>query len=418
MKFLKTKTGKILSVFLFVILISGGMFHSQIWRIYKVLTLFDRANIVENFRSMNKIFDTRIVHRAGAIDKLKFDLKKLPATYLYKGKIKKTNEFLEKTWTTGMIIVKGDTVVYEKYFRGNNSQSKVISWSVAKSFLSALFGIAIDEGYITNINQKVTDYVPFLKGSGYDGVRIKDVLQMSSGIRFNEDYGDFDSDINRMGRLLALNTSIDDFVASLKSERKAGVHNHYVSMDTQVLGMILREAISKNISGKDLKRYKNITTFMEEKLWKKIGMESDAYWALDNTGMELVFGGLNAVLRDYAHFGLLYLHNGVYKGKTIVSSQWIHDSVTPDAPYLMPGRKEVGEEYVPGYGYQWWIPEGADGDFIAIGIYNQYIWINPKEKIVIVKSSAYPDYNIDGSKKTVETIALFKKIARYLFKNK
>jgi len=139
-----------------------------------------------------------------------------------------------------------------------------ISWSVGKSFVSALVGIAIEEGYIESIQIPVSDYVPELKGTGYDGVSLKDVLQMSSGVRFNEDYDDFFSDIKRMGRVIAMGDSINEFAASLEREREPGTFNHYVSMDTQVIGMVL-----KATTGKDLSLY------LEEKIWKKIGMQSE-----------------------------------------------------------------------------------------------------------------------------------------------
>ncbi|MEN6423228.1 MAG: serine hydrolase, partial [Smithella sp.] len=240
------------------------------------------------------------------------------------------------------------------------------------------------------------------KSSGYNGVSIKNVLQMSSGVRFNEDYGDFNSDINRMGRYFALNMPLADFVASLKAERKPGTFHHYVSMDTQVLGMILRAATGKTLS-----------EYTEEKLWKPLGMESDAYWLIDSSGMEAAFGGLNVTLRDYARFGRLYLKNGNWNGKQIIPEAWCKASVTPDAPHLMPGKRS-NASWVLGYGYQWWIPENPDGDYLAFGIYGQAIYVYPRYNIVIAKTSAYSDYNKDGEDMEIESIEVFRTIARNL----
>jgi hypothetical protein len=299
-----------------------------------------------------------------------------------------------------MIILKDNKIAFEEYWLGNNGNTKTVSWSVAKSMISALIGIAIDEGLIKGVYDPVTDYVPFLKGTGYGNVPIKHVLQMSSGIGFNEDYGDFNSDINRLGRMLALNTPIDEFVASLKNIREPGTYNQYVSMDTQVLSMVLREATGQTI-----------TEYMEEKLWKKIGTESDGYWLIDNKGVEIVFGCFNAVLRDYARFGLLYLNEGQWNGETVVPADWVKASVAPDAPHLQPGNNPLSF-WVLGYGYQWWVPENPEGDFLAVGVAGQYIYVHPAHRLVIAKTSAYGDYKIDGRDKILQTIAMFRAIVR------
>ncbi len=395
------KTVKIAAVILLLVALLAGVFHKKIRQVYGAMTLFDAGVIDENFRSADETFPTKAVRRGGPLFEFRRRPVALPETYVFRGKTKNLRDFLERTGTTGMVVIRDGTILFEEYYRGNTEKSRVISWSVAKSFISALVGIAVSEGHIRDINQPITDYVPRLKGSGYDGVSIKDVMNMSSGIRFNEDYGDFSSDIQRMGRTIAFGTSLDDFVASLKNERKPGTYRHYVSADTQALGMLLREATKKSV-----------TAYLEEKIWKKIGMESDAYWLVDGDGMEMVFGGLNAVLRDYARFGLLYLDNGRWGGEEVVPAAWVRASVTPDAPHLMPGDDPKTHDWTLGYGYQWWIPENPDGDFLAIGIYGQFIYIYPKYRTVIAKSSAYVDYNKDGDDMEIETIEMFRAMAR------
>jgi CubicO group peptidase (beta-lactamase class C family) len=394
--------GKVILILLAVLVILGLFYRKELTRLYHVITLFEPNVIVDNFRNMDTMFDYRTVHRGETVFELTDKKRALPDTYVYEGETKSTAEFIDETWTTGLIVLKGDTVAFEKYYLGNDRNSKAISWSVAKSFVSALVGIAVEEGYIKDIKDPVTRYVPLLKGSGYDGVPIKDVLEMSSGIRFDETYADFFSDINRMGRVIALNKSLDSFVASLENEREPGTYNHYVSMNTQVLGMVLREAIGRDIS-----------SYLEEKIWKKIGMESDAYWLVDGDGMELAFGGLNVVLRDYARFGLLYLNGGKMMGQQIVPADWVSASVNPSAPHLLPGKRPTSD-WVLGYGYQWWIPENPQGDFLAIGIYNQFIYISPKYNVVIAKTSAYAGYDLDGEAKELESIAFFRAIAESL----
>lgn len=395
------KAGVVLLVALVAL---GAIYHKEIKRLYNVFILFEANVIVENFRSLETIFDYKVIHKGETTYEFGRAEKVLPKTYEYNGETKEIAKFLEDTWTTGMIVIVDDKIAFEEYYLGNTEESKAISWSVAKSFVSALMGIAIDEEHIKDITDPVIDYVPMLKGTGYDNVSIKDVLQMSSGIRFNEDYFDFFSDINRMGRVIALNLSLDKFVASLESEREPGTYNHYVSMDTQVLGMVLREA-----TGQDLSSY------LEEKIWKKIGMESDAYFLTDGDGMELAFGGLNVVLRDYARFGRLYLNGGNWNGEQIVPAGWVKASVTPDAPHLMPGENPASD-WVLGYGYQWWIPENPEGDFLGIGVYHQFLYVHPKLNVVIAKTSAYAHYDVDGFEKELETIAVFRAIAKGLGK--
>jgi CubicO group peptidase (beta-lactamase class C family) len=225
--------------------IGSAIFHERLIRLYRVIRLFEQDVIVENFRHMDGIIGTRTVHKADQTKTFEKDPQPLPASFIYNGESIDLQQFLKDQYTTGMIVIKDNKIAFEEYWLGNDENTKTISWSVSKSMISALIGIAIDEGLIKDVYDPVTDYVPFLKGTGYDNVPIKHVLQMSSGIGFNENYGDFNSDINRLGRLLALNTSIDEFVASLKNIREPGTYNQYVSMDTQVLSMVLREVTGK-----------------------------------------------------------------------------------------------------------------------------------------------------------------------------
>ncbi|MCG8683655.1 MAG: beta-lactamase family protein [Desulfobacterales bacterium] len=391
---------KILLILITGMVLIGAFYHKELFKLYHVVTLFEPDKIAYNFRRMENLFDTRRIKSSDTPRPFEINLKPLPDSFTYKNETLNTMQFLEETWTTGLMVIKNDKVRYEQYFLGNTDKDTNISWSMGKSIVSALVGIAFHEGIIDDLDKPVSDYVPLLKHSGYNGVTLKNVLQMSSGIGFNEDYGDFYSDINRMSRTFALSRPLDDFVTSLKAQRPQGIFNHYVSMDTQVLGMVLRETTGQSLS-----------SYLEEKIWQPAGMEADATWIIDSQKMEAAFGGLNVVLRDYARFGLLFLDNGRFGNNQIVPAKWVRDSVTPDAPHLMPGKRS-NSSWVMGYGYQWWIPENTDGDYLAIGIYNQYIYIHPKHRTVVVKLSAYPDYNKDGEEKTFRSIELFRKIAK------
>jgi CubicO group peptidase (beta-lactamase class C family) len=246
-----------------------------------------------------------------------------------------------------------------------------------------------------------------LMGSGYEDVSIKDVLQMSSGVRFNEDYGDFNSDINRFSRATAFGTSLDDFSASLDREREPGTYHHYVSIDTQVLGMVLTRATGKSL-----------THYLSEKIWQPLGMEHQAYWLADDNNMELALGGLNVSLRDYAKLGWLYLNQGTWTDKQhntqqIVPKQWVIDSTTADAPHLVAGENNSASSSSFGYGYQWWLPLGAEDEFSAQGIYNQYIYIDPDQNLVIVKNSANYRFTDKSLNWTAKHYAMFRAISTH-----
>lgn len=389
---------------------AAALWHRELLNLYRFATLFSATGIVENFRTMPDYWPARVVHRSGPIFEMPAEPRELPRTFAYNGADRDMEEFLSRRATTGLLVISHDHITAERYFLGNTRQTRTISWSVCKSFVSALVGIAIDEGKIRSIEDPVTDYVPSLRVSGYDGVHLKDVLQMSSGIRFREDYGDLTSDINRMGITLSTGLPLSGFIAGLVNEKPPGTYRRYVSMDTQVIGMVLASATGKSLS-----------QFLEEKLWSRIGPESDAYWLLDSGGMEWAFGGLNVTLRDYGRFGRLFLRRGQWSGEPIVPEAWARASVTPDAPRMMPGRNPAADSRL-GYGYQWWIPEaaGAEGtgkpssEFLAIGVYGQYIYISPDDDVVIVKTSADRDFQTDDYESDFETLAAFRAIVKNL----
>ena len=392
------------------LLIFIGLYHQNIQRLSAAITLYDTDKIAHNFLSMYKAFSAKRIEASAKPYYFAVNYQDLPESFELEGQTIFVNDFVADSYTHGLMVVKAGEIVTEQYYLEDKADKQHISFSVAKSFVSALFGIAIKEGYIDSVEQQVTDYVPELMGSGYEGVRIKDVLQMSSGVKFNEDYGDFFSDINRFSRAIAFGTSLDDFCASLDREREPGTFHHYVSIDTQVLGMILTRATGTSLSD-----------YLEQKIWQPMGMQDAAYWLSDEQGMELALGGLNITLRDYAKFGWMYLHQGRWlnaRGESmqIVPQQWVFDSIKPDAPHLQAGENNPASSSADGYGYQWWIPAGANDEFMARGIYGQYIYIDPDQELVIVKNSANPEYNDKSLNWGGKHLALFRAISEH-FKN-
>ncbi|MEO1101032.1 MAG: serine hydrolase [Pseudomonadota bacterium] len=378
-------------------------FRDRIDRASTVATLFTGAEQYENFNRMDEMFPSATLPPATVPFQFPDgDPITLPDSFDYAGQTISTETFLAETDTSALLVLKDGAVVYEDYWLTGGRQETWLSMSVAKSFVSALMGIAVSEGHVQSIEDPVTDYAPELAGSAYDGVRIKDVLQMSSGARWNEDYNDPESDINRFGRIFAIGGSLNTFAATLTQDTEPGTFNRYNSTDTQVLGLVLVNATGSSI-----------TDYMTEKLWHPMGAENEAHWLLDGDGMEMAFGGFNATARDYARIGELYRQNGALNGQQIVPADWVAASVRPDGPHLEPGKDNPASDFELGYGYQWWIPEGDDGEFSAIGVYNQFVFVNPAQDLVIVKLSAFSDYGVsleDSSYREIETIEFFRAI--------
>ena len=370
-------------------------------RVQFATSLFTGAEQYENFNRLHEIYPVGTL--TPAAESLSFSQGAqmvLPPNFKFGGETKDMQAFLKDTDTSAILVLKDGNIVFEDYYLTGGKDVTWMSMSVAKSFVSALVGIAVAEADITSIADPITKYVPELAGSAYDGVSIKDVLQMSSGARWNEDYSDPDSDINRMGGILAVGGSLDDFTATLTSENAPGTVNHYNSADTQALGMLLKRATGRSI-----------TDYMTEKLWQPMGAESKAYWLLDDEGMELAFAGMNATARDYAKLGEMYRRGGRLNGKQIVPEEWVSASIKPDGAHVQPD--DGGTVYDFGYGYQWWLPQSDEGEFSAIGVYNQFVYVNPKLGVTIVKLSANSSYGLsekESDNQEVETLEALRAI--------
>lgn len=385
-------------VLLVVVSAIGIWKRDDLVRLWNVNTLFDDDKITANFVNMPKLFFSTEVKRSGPIAPLFDDKLPLPENYAFNGENRGLDTFLEQTKTTSLLVLREGRIIHEAYFQDTRPEDRRISWSVAKSFLSAIFGIAVGKGNIKSLDETVDTYVPSLKGTAYEGVTIRNVLMMSSGVKFDEDYQAFGSDINRMGRVLALGGSMDEFARSLKERvRGQGTLRQYTSIDTHILAMVLRAATNKDMP--DL---------MREMLWSQLGAEDDAVYLTDGYGVAFALGGLNMRTRDYARFGQMMMDFGRYNQRQIVPADWVVESTKPQAP----ASANVHDKF--GYGYQWWVPVNADDEFYAIGVYGQYTYVNRPARVVVVKTSAHPDFDNDGAGGALfeaETIEAFRAIA-------
>ena len=380
---------------------------TNIERLIRVKSLFDADKIVYNFSHMSELLFSSELPRSGDEHNWPVSLKPLAESYLDRGNTKNTAQMLKELQTTALVVVKDGSIVFEDYYKETDASDKRISWSVGKSFVSVMTGIALADGEIESIDDSVSKYVPALIGSVYEGVPLRDVLNMASGIQFDENYIDPDSDINKMGTVLGLGGSLDDFTAEqINKVRDSGQAWQYCSIDTHVVSMVIRAA-----TGRTLQEY------FVEKLWSKIGASSDASYSTDGDGNAFALGGLNIVTRDYALFGELVRNKGRRGDKQIIPSEWIAQSTIDSAPDAAEGAgvsTEDGSAF--GYGYQWWTPPNADGEYFAVGVYGQYIYINPKAGIVIAKNAAHREFmSVDekGESYMAQNISLFRGLAEH-----
>jgi CubicO group peptidase (beta-lactamase class C family) len=279
----------------------------------------------------------------------------------YQGETWTVDRYIEQHKVAGLLVVKDGSVVLERYALGNTRDSRWISFSVAKSVTSMLVGAALQDGYIASVDDRITDYLPRLKNSSYDQSSIRNVLQMSSGVEWNEDYADPESDINQVP------WSTLQMVEYLRNKPRSfepGEKFNYNTAETNLVGDFLRSAIGNNLS-----------TYLSQKIWQPFGMERDAYWVLtDDGGGEFGGSSLNATLRDFARIGLFALNDGVLPdGTRVLPEGWMQESITPSQGH-------------DGYGYLWWLR--GRGEFAASGIFGQAIHIDPAHRIVIAQHSA------------------------------
>jgi CubicO group peptidase (beta-lactamase class C family) len=285
-------------------------------------------------------------------------------------------DYLAHNRIAGLLILKDGKVVLEDHELGTTPSTRWASFSMAKSISSTLVGAALRQGLIPTLDVHLSRYVPALKGGGYDGVTIRHLLQMASGVRWDETYTDPKSDVSKLGlQLLAQKPgAVVNYMRALPKAGAPGSTWNYSTGETYLIGAVIEGAT-----------HKPLATYLSETLWSPLGMEQDATWWLESPGgMGLAGSGISATLRDYGRFGLFVQKDGMIDGRRIVPEGWFREA----------GRAHVIGSKSVDYGYLWWPMPAGDpihqGAFEARGIYGQHIYINSKEKLVIVVLSARP----------------------------
>jgi len=284
-------------------------------------------------------------------------------------------DYVSRNRVAGLLVMKNDEVLLEHYDLGIDADTRWLSMSMAKSFSTTLIGAAIQDGYIASVDEPLTTYLPEFIGTAFDGVTVKTLMQMTSGVRWSDDQTDANSERRRMLKMQIDQQSgaIMRYMAQRPRAAAPGTQWCYSTGDTHVVGALLKAATGKWLSD-----------YLSEKIWSKLGVEHDGAWWLEAPdGLEVAGSGLFATLRDYTRFGRFILDDGVIDGTRILPEGWMREAGSP---------RMIGGQHVD-YGYMWWIVPGAagapdDGAFTARGIFGQMLYINPKHRVICVVLSA------------------------------
>jgi len=342
------------------------------------ILFWSQAQRDSNFPAMEKMFPGNVIKADPA------KARKLPAGKPLPIATADVDAFIASMNVAGLIVLQDGKVRLERYARGFSAEGRWTSFSVAKSFTSTLVGAAMKDGFIKSLDDPVTRYIPDLAGSGYDGVTVAQLMTMTSGVKWNEDYTDPKSDVARMF-LEPVPAGVDPtvfFMRKLPRETAPGTKWVYKTGETNLIGVLVRRATGKTLAA-----------YAEEKIWKPAGLERDGFWMKDQTGAEVSGCCLSVSLRDYARFGQFALDGG----KGVVAPGWFADATRAHAE-VAPGGF--------GYGYQWWTYPG--GRYGAQGIFGQMITIDPASKVVIAMVSAAP--KASERSLTLARLAFFEKL--------
>jgi CubicO group peptidase (beta-lactamase class C family) len=327
---------------------------------------------VNTFRNIDRLFPSRAVPAASVPMPLPPAAVPLrTVSFSDRGKRYDLEDYLELNRVAGLLVLENGRVALERYQFGNSERTRWMSMSIAKSITSTLIGAAIKQGYVGSLSDPVVKYVPSLVGSAYDGVSLRDVLMMSSGVRWTEAYTDPTSDRRRLleAQISQVPGSAMAVMRGLPRAAHPGTVNTYSTGETQVAGEVVRRAVGRPLA-----------TYLSERIWRRFGMEAGATWWLDSPdGVEIGGSGFSATLRDYGRFGLFLLRGGVAAGEAILPDGWIREATSPK---VLRGGTRLA------YGYLWWTGETPaaqrDSAYAAIGIYGQWLYVNPAAQVVIV----------------------------------
>lgn len=328
------------------------------------------------FRNIDRLFSTRVVETGSHVYSLPArDIALTTLSIEANGRQYDLYDYLTLNRVSGLLALKNGEVAYETYQLGNTEQTRWMSMSIAKSITATLIGAAIKDGFIAGLDSQLVDYIPALAGSAYDGVTVQQVLQMTSGVGWNETYTDSTSDRRELleAQIAQEEGGMLEVMTNLQRVAEPGSRWNYSTGETQVAAELLHAAIERPIS-----------EYLTEKIWANMGMEAQANWWLESPGgIEVGGSGFSATLRDYGRFGQFLLNEGIVNGESVLPEGWLERASHPN---IIDGDEVE-------YGFMLWPEMNATGSihedaFEAIGIFGQFIYVNPQENVVIVVWSA------------------------------
>ena len=330
--------------------------------------------LVGNFSRGDRTVRHHDVAHAAVPSVLRRAPEELAVTYRFAGATHTLAEYLDRNPTTGLLIARGDTILFEHYRYARTDRDRFLSQSMAKTITGMLVGLAVADGNIRSIDQTAAEYVSELAGTVYGGTSIRNLLHMASGVAFEERYDGTDDSAKFGAALFARDTPGAARVAAMFNTPEAplGTRFHYAGIETEILGLIVARAEGKSLAEQ-----------LESRIWQPMGAEADATWMLDPTGQEAAYCCFHAVLRDWARLGLMLAHDGAWNGRQIVPRQWLLDATTVQAPWLAP---RVATPFM-GYGYQLWLFPGPRRQFALLGIHGQAVYVDPTAHLVLVHTA-------------------------------
>ena len=343
---------------------------------------------VDSFSRLDEIFKASVSATAPPVNSWQRPASELALTYqgaaTFGGGTKTLNDYFERNPVTALLIAQGDTVLLERYQYARQPEQRLTSFSMAKTVIAMLIGVALNEGRIRSIDDLAQVYAPGLQGTEYGNTPLRHLLTMSSGVQFREDY-DGQDDSARLSRATFGGQSDGGAsVAKLFNRRIAapGERWYYASAETFVLALVLRQAVGQDIA-----------TYFSDKIWKPLGAEQKATWLVDGSGLEVGYMGFNATLRDYGRLAMMMARGGVAQGKQLVPAAWVQEMTQA---HFLPSR--TGRWY--GYGYQTWIFPDLDGTYAFQGVRGQAIYVDPSRQLVLVHLAVRPSARDPGGADT------------------
>jgi CubicO group peptidase (beta-lactamase class C family) len=335
----------------------------------------------------------RTVSRSTTAAELKRAPNEIVPVYHYDGRQKTIGDYLETQPVTGLLIARGDTILFEHYRYARTEKDRLLSNSMAKTITAMLVGIAVSEGAIRSIDDTAATYVPELASTEYGATPLRALLHMSSGVAFKEQSYQADNDIFQL-HVALLGYNATGAIAALRqfNRRDAPPNSRfaYASSETELLGLVVSRAVKMPLAD-----------YLSSRIWQRLGAEADAAWAVDPTGQEVAYCCFIATLRDWARLGLMLANDGAWNGQQIVPKQWLLDATTvPTTSYL---RSTIAPSW--GYGYQTWLLPGERRMFLLLGIHGQNIFVDPQSKLIMVHTAVRP--RPVGDPKAAEVVALW-----------